>query len=113
MTDTETFDLELKDATPEDFAVITGGISLMMVESIKALKQGAGTEPALEHQSALMERLLRENRDATRYMLLNADVNEYVHVAGELSDSLLDDLGLEQIGDGFVDAESLTDIDVE
>lgn len=109
MTEDEdpTFDLEL-EATAEDLAVLLSGVSHMMLEAVRG-----GSEERLEQFGELNKRLLNENPEAARYMLLEDEtVGKFAHVA-DLDDETEENLGIRLIDGEVYDAENLTDIDIE
>lgn len=110
MTDDEdpTFDLELPDATAEEFALLLSGLSVQMLRYAQL-----GAEAPVERCDGLLNDLFVENREAARYMFLEADTSEYL-VAASLPDETLEALEIELVNGEAYDARGdYEDIEVE
>lgn len=107
MTDDDTYDIELTDASLEDYAAILGGLGVLTGQLVQIGEQ----ERAIE-VNAVMKRLVRENPEATRTVLL--DMPEEVNIPPDgISEETLDLLDLEIRAGRLVEAGSFKDIDVE
>lgn len=114
MTDDDTYDIELPDATPRDFAAIVGGVGLMQMQLAQANQMPQHDLADEIHEAgALIERLLTSNREAARSLLLEADGEILLEAESMVNAEVLDELGLRVVGNEFVDADGWEDIDVE
>lgn len=124
--DEPTFDVELPDATVEEFALLGGGIAVLVQQHAQALQQAMrrGDEEAtgelkdrIEQLGAMSERLIATNREAARYMLLEAELEGRLMAFAD-EEFLEESLGVKLTPDGeAVDAdeydERWSDIEVE
>lgn len=103
-----TFDLTLDDAPAEDLAILMSGVSHMMMQAAQA-----GSEKRLIQFGELNQRLMVENPEAARYLLLESDVSEFVQMV-DLDDDTAEQLGVKLVDGEVVDADTeFSDIEVE
>lgn len=104
--DPPTFDLEVTDAAPSDLACILGGIGYTAMDAARHNAPGRAKQA-----SALARRIMMENPEASRWLILHTDYTE-LHGFGDDAE-FLDALDLHITDGEFVDARDMTDIEVE
>lgn len=113
MTD-NTYDIELPDASIDDFGSITTGLTVLAVQITRAQQMGQPSALDAREVTDVMLRLVRENPEPARELLLasnEADLPAEIN----LPQDILDDLGLMYVDGEIVDAEDSEweNIDIE
>lgn len=113
MTD-ETYDIELPDVSLEEYAMLSTGLSLLQMQIAQAEQMGQPVRVSVDDLEDLITRLLMQNREASRVLVLEAQQVE-VPANVQVPEDVLDELGLKLVGGEIVDAEAgdWKDIDVE
>lgn len=105
-----TFDIGLEDATVDDLVALMSGLTREQAQAARAATV-TGDDERLEHLKALAVRLLTENPEAARYLMLESELADDTVI--DLPPDVFAELGVTKVGGELHDAEEFTDIEVE